>query len=104
VNLNSGEAALAVAVGQGWSAVATSHGLLRLFSSTGIPLALLCLKGSVITMIGYAHQLAGMAFFKKLSILREAFGTTFRLRKDHILALAEHAFHSLSHVTRQSIP
>lgn len=63
VNLNSGEAALAVAVGQGWSAVATSHGLLRLFSSTGIPLALLCLKGSVITMIGYAHQLAGMVFF-----------------------------------------
>lgn len=59
VKLNSGESALAVAVGQGWSAVATSHGLLRLFSSTGIPLALLCLKGSVITMVGYAHQLAG---------------------------------------------
>lgn len=66
MTLNSGESALAVAVGQGWSAVATSHGLLRLFSSTGIPLALLCLKGSVITMVGYAHQLAGIMCSKRL--------------------------------------
>ena len=59
VTLNTGEAALAVAVGEGWSAVATSLGLLRLFSSTGIPIALVSLKGAIVTMVGYVHQLAG---------------------------------------------
>ena len=59
VTLNTGEAALAVAVGEGWSAVATSLGLLRLFSSTGIPIALVTLKGPIVTMVGYVHQLAG---------------------------------------------
>ena len=59
VTLNSGEAALAVAVGEGWSAVATSQEVLRLYSSTGIPLALVSLKGAVVAMVGYIHQLAG---------------------------------------------
>ena len=59
VNLNSGESALAVAVGEGWVAVATSSGLLRMFSSTGIPLALTVLRGPIIAMVGYIHQLSG---------------------------------------------
>ena len=93
MNLNSGEAALAVAVGQGWAAVATSHGLLRLFSSTGIPLALLCLKGSVITLIGYAHQLAGMTFFQTILGF-----TLFTLCKEHERANVEHKSHFLDSV------
>jgi Minichromosome loss protein, Mcl1, middle region len=40
-------------------AVATSSGLLRMFSSTGIPLALTALKGPIIAMVGYIHQLSG---------------------------------------------
>lgn len=60
VTLDTGEAALAVAVGEGWSAVATSQEELRLFSSTGIPIALISLRGPVVTMVGYIHQLAGM--------------------------------------------
>ena len=46
-------------MGEGWSAVATSHEVLRLYSSTGIPLALVSLKGAVVAMVGYIHQLAG---------------------------------------------
>ena len=46
-------------MGEGWSAVATSQEVLRLYSSTGIPLALVSLKGAVVAMVGYIHQLAG---------------------------------------------
>ena len=59
MQLNRGEAALSVAVGQGWCAVATSKGLLRVFSSTGIALAILSLKGPVVCLTGLGAQLAG---------------------------------------------
>ena len=56
--LEAGEAALAVAVGSGWSAVATSKGFLRIFSSTGYQLSVTWLKGPVVALCGYGAQLA----------------------------------------------
>jgi len=56
--LSEGEAALAVAVGTGWSAVATSKGFLRIFSSTGVQISITWLKGPVVTMCGSGTQLA----------------------------------------------
>ena len=58
--MNSGESVVALAVGEGWSAVATSFGLLRVYSSTGIPIMLTCLNGPVVCMCGYLHTLAGI--------------------------------------------
>jgi len=57
-SLPEGEAALAVAVGSGWSAVATSKGFLRIFSSTGYQLSVSWLKGPIVCMCGYGAQLA----------------------------------------------
>ena len=57
-SLAEGEAAHAVAVGSGWSAVATSKGFLRIFSSTGYQLSVSWLKGPIVCMCGYGAQLA----------------------------------------------
>ena len=56
--LGNNEKALAVAVGKGWAAVATSKQYVRLFSSTGLQLSICYLKGSVITMVGSGSRLA----------------------------------------------
>lgn len=52
------EAAQAVAVGAGWAAVATSKKYLRIFSSTGLQLAVLWLRGPVLCMAGSRERLA----------------------------------------------
>ncbi len=53
-----GEAALAVAVGCGWVAVATSRNLLRIFSSSGLQISVTFLKGQVISIVGAKSRLA----------------------------------------------
>ena len=58
VTLTRGEAALAVACGEGWCAVATSLGYLRVYSSTGMQLLLVTLKGPVLCMSGHGAELA----------------------------------------------
>jgi len=58
VSLTRGEAAVAVACGEGWCAVATSHGFLRVFSSVGLQLALVSLRGPVVTLAGHGAELA----------------------------------------------
>ena len=58
VTLANGEVALAVAVGSGWAAVATSRRLLRIFSSTGLQLSVTWLLGPVLCMTGHADTLA----------------------------------------------
>lgn len=57
-SLPSGEAALAVAVGTGWVAVATSKKYLRLFTSTGIQLPMIWLKGPIVSLTGSGNRLA----------------------------------------------
>eukprot|EP01041_Mallomonas_annulata_P002297 gene2297-4467_t len=58
VTLPREEAAQAVAVGAGWTAVATSKRFLRIFSSTGLQLAVMWLKGPVLCMSGNGLRLA----------------------------------------------
>lgn len=58
LELKESEKALCVAVGAGWAAVATSKGLLRVFSSTGVQLHVYWLKGPVVTLVGADSQLA----------------------------------------------
>lgn len=58
LDLKQAEKALCVAVGAGWAAVATSKGLLRIFSSTGVQLHVYWLKGPVVTLVGADSQLA----------------------------------------------
>ena len=58
LTLNNGEAAVCVAVGCGWSAVATSRGLLRVFSSTGVQLSVTALKSPAVCMCAHEDQLA----------------------------------------------
>ncbi len=55
--LSDGEAALAVGVGCGWVAVATSRNLLYIFSSTGMPCATMALQGPVVCLSGHEAQL-----------------------------------------------
>lgn len=57
-NLSDGEAAVAVAVGKGWVAVATSKDFLRVFSSAGLQIATRVLHGNVVCLAGYDEQLA----------------------------------------------
>ena len=58
LDLRTPKKALCVAVGAGWAAVATSKGLLRIFSSTGVQLHVYWLKGPAVTMVGSDSQLA----------------------------------------------
>ena len=58
VRFEGTEEAVAVAVGATWCACATSAGYLRLFSLSGIPLAVLSLPGPVVAMAGGARHLA----------------------------------------------
>lgn len=58
LDLKESEKALCVAVGAGWAAVATSKGLLRIFSSTGVQLHVYWLKGPIVTLVGSDSQLA----------------------------------------------
>jgi hypothetical protein len=58
LDLQEGEKALCVTVGAGWAAVATSKGLLRVFSSTGVQLHVYWLKGPIVTLVGSGSQLA----------------------------------------------
>lgn len=67
--LPSGEAALAVAVGTGWCAIATSKGFLRIFSSTGIQISVTCLTGPVVCLCGYGTQLAVVFAIESTSCL-----------------------------------
>jgi hypothetical protein len=53
-----GERALAVAVGSGFISVATSTNLLRIFSSTGLPLKIVWLSGTPVCLCGLKGQLA----------------------------------------------
>ena len=52
------EEAQAVAVGRGWVAVATSKQMLRIFSSTGLQLSTIWLRGQVVAMCGLDSRLA----------------------------------------------
>lgn len=56
-SLPVGEEALALAVGEGWLAVATSRRLVRLFSVAGLQRAPLSLPGPVVCMAGHAGKL-----------------------------------------------
>ena len=58
VTLPREEVALCVAVGEGWAAVATSKGFLRIFSCTGLQLSVTWLKGPVLCMTGARKSLA----------------------------------------------
>jgi len=55
--LSDSEAALAVAVGRGWVAVASSRNLLYIFSSAGMPCATMALAGPVVSLSGSEMQL-----------------------------------------------
>jgi chromosome transmission fidelity protein 4 len=56
--LEHGEAALALAAGDTWSAVATSQRRLRLFGEAGYKLAVMSLPGPVVSMVGKGSLLA----------------------------------------------
>jgi hypothetical protein len=58
LNLLPEENALSLAVGRGWCAVATSRNLLRVFSSTGLQLAVTTLPGPVVSITGAGCRLA----------------------------------------------
>lgn len=58
MTLSYQEEATAVACGTGWCAVSTSNNYLRLFSSTGIQLSVISLKGDVVSMVGDKTKLA----------------------------------------------
>ena len=58
VTLAEAEEAKAVAVGRGWVAVATSRQLLRIFSSTGLQLSTVFLRGPVVSLSGLGSRLA----------------------------------------------
>ena len=56
--LPAGEAAVAVAIGDKWIAVATTERFLRIFSTCGVELAVLRAGGPVVSMCGEGAQLA----------------------------------------------
>jgi len=56
-SLPAGEEALALAVGEGWLAVATSRRLLRVFSVAGLQRAVLSLPGPIVCMSGHGSKL-----------------------------------------------
>ncbi len=58
VDLLENEEATNVAVGTGWCAVATTKGLVRIFSSTGVQTNVFWIKGPIVTMIGSGTQLS----------------------------------------------
>ena len=58
VRFEGDEEAVAVAVGGSWGACATSAGHLRLYSLSGLPLAVLSLPGPVVALAGSGRQLA----------------------------------------------
>jgi hypothetical protein len=58
ITLQNQEAAIAVACGSGWCAVATSKGFLRIFDSTGVQLAVTSLHGDVLCVTGSGSKLA----------------------------------------------
>ncbi|KAL0969859.1 hypothetical protein UPYG_G00233310 [Umbra pygmaea] len=57
VDLPSGEDVLAVCLGQGWAAAATSALILRLFSIGGVQKEIFSLSGPVVCMSGHGEQL-----------------------------------------------
>ena len=57
MDLPKGEDALAVCLGQGWGAVATSGLLVRLFSIGGVQKEVFSLPGPVVCMAGHGEQL-----------------------------------------------
>lgn len=48
----------AIAIGDGWVAVATNLNMLRLFTIGGIQLNMLCIPGPVVTMAAHVHKLS----------------------------------------------
>ncbi len=56
--LPSSELICAITMGDGWIAVSTSAQLLRVFTSTGLEIRILCLSGSVICLSGMYTRLA----------------------------------------------
>lgn len=58
ITLPHGEEAVAVTVGSGWAAVASSMQYLRIFSSTGLQLLVSFVKGPVVSLVGCADKLA----------------------------------------------
>eukprot|EP01034_Spumella_vulgaris_P027034 gene27034-33694_t len=56
--LADSEGAVAVAVGRGWIAVATTSKLLRIFSATGLQVKIVHLRGPVVTLVGMDSRLA----------------------------------------------
>ena len=53
LTISEGEGALAVAVGRGWAAVATTRSFLRVFTSTGLQIAIITLAaGPIVSMTG----------------------------------------------------
>jgi hypothetical protein len=58
VSLENNEAAVSLAVGTGWVAVATSRRFLRIFSCTGCQLGVHWLQGNVVCLCGYENLLA----------------------------------------------
>lgn len=66
--LSDGEAALAVAVGKGWVAVATSRCLLYVYSSTGLLCLVSSLPGVVVSMCGCDNLLAVVHHSSRLEV------------------------------------
>lgn len=66
--LSDGEAALAVAVGKGWLAVATSRCLLYVYSSAGLLCLVSSLPGVVVSMCGSDHLLAVVHHSSRLEV------------------------------------
>lgn len=82
--LEDGDAAVAVAAGSGWCAVATDKGFLHVLSSTGVTISVSWLKGPVVSMIGRDSRLAviyhaaapmGDSFCLSLELHEVAFST-----------------------------
>lgn len=57
MDLPKGEDVMAVCLGQGWVAAATSAMLVRLFSIGGVQREVFSLPGSVVCMAGHGEQL-----------------------------------------------
>ena len=66
--LSDGEAAMAVAVGKGWLAVATSRCLLYVYSSTGLLCLVSSLPGVVVSMCGCDSLLAVVYHSSRLKV------------------------------------
>jgi hypothetical protein len=94
--LMNDEAALSVATGLGWVAVATSKGFLRVFSSTGLQLGVFWLRGPLVALSAYDTHLA-VVYTSAPSI-----GSTYQLSVD-LYSLPIQGF-GMQHVATAALP